>query len=363
MPIHTALWKVGQQPQALTESVLASEQLLEDMIVSSPNMLSDEWMLIGRQENTGLGGIIDLLAIAPDSTLVLIEIKRDKTPREVVAQALDYATWVDKLQSENIAAIYSRFVPGGNLSDDFKKRFGQNLDEENLNSSHQIIIVAATLDARTERIVGYLSARDIAINVLCFQIFSHGTDQFLSRSWLLDPVQTQANVAAHPAGTNEPWNGEFYCSFGDSAERSWEDAVEFGFICAGGGSWYTRTLQLLSPNDRIWVNVPGTGYVGVGVVTGAVEPVSTFQVTTLAGLKPILDVAKKGHYHVEFANDLDKCEYFVPVKWLQTVPLANAIHKLGMFGNQNSVCRPTAQRWRITVDRLKELLPNFGSEK
>ena len=40
-------------------------------------------MLIGRQERTGQGGIIDLLAIAPDGSLVLIEIKRDRTPRDL----------------------------------------------------------------------------------------------------------------------------------------------------------------------------------------------------------------------------------------------------------------------------------------
>jgi RecB family endonuclease NucS len=77
------------------------------MIVAAPRMLSDDWMLIGRQENTGLGGIIDLLAIAPDGSLVLIELKRDKTPRDVVAQSLDYASWVEKLQPEDIAAIFA----------------------------------------------------------------------------------------------------------------------------------------------------------------------------------------------------------------------------------------------------------------
>lgn len=43
----------------------------------------------------------------PDGALVLIELKRDRTPREVVAQALDYACWVEKLEAEDIAAIYS----------------------------------------------------------------------------------------------------------------------------------------------------------------------------------------------------------------------------------------------------------------
>lgn len=57
-------------------------------------------MLIGRQQATGFGGRIDLLAVAPDGSLVLIELKRDRTPREVVAQALHYAGWVEKLRAE-----------------------------------------------------------------------------------------------------------------------------------------------------------------------------------------------------------------------------------------------------------------------
>jgi hypothetical protein len=53
MPIRTALWKIGAQPVPLAESILAKEQLLEEMIVKAPRLLSDEWMLIGRQEDTG----------------------------------------------------------------------------------------------------------------------------------------------------------------------------------------------------------------------------------------------------------------------------------------------------------------------
>lgn len=359
MPIRTTLWKVGPQPQALTESALASEKLLEDMIVAAPRMLSDDWMLIGRQENTGLGGIIDLLAIAPDSTLVLIELKRDKTPRDVVAQALDYATWVERLKPEDIAAIYARFSSGKSLADDFKQRFGLPLDEDNLNSSHQIIIVAASLDDSTERIVGYLSERDIPINVLCFQVFSNGNEQFVSRAWLLDPVRTQVSVAANPNGPNEPWNGEFYASFGHGPERSWQDAVELGFISAGGGAWYSKTLQLLSPGDRVWVKVPGTGFVGVGKVTGPAEPLSTFQVKTASGLKPILQTATRADYHRQHADNPELSEYFVPVQWLQTVPLDQAVQEVGLFGNQNSVCKPTAQKWRSTVERLKVRFPQF----
>jgi hypothetical protein len=355
MPIQTTLWKVGIKPEELKLSVLGSEKLLEEMIVAAPRMLSDEWMLIGRQEHTGYGGIIDLLAIAQDSSLVLIELKRDKTPRDVVAQSLDYASWVEQLQPQDIAGIFSRYSGGKNLATEFVNRFGVALDEDNLNASHQIIIVASSLDASTERIIGYLSDREIPINVLCFQVFTSDIGQVISRSWLIDPAETQVNAAISADARAEPWNGEFYHSFGHGDDRSWEDAVQFGFICAGGAPWYSRTLQLLAPGDRVWVKIPGTGFVGVAKVLGRSEPAKSFQVNTPEGLKPVLEVAKRAGYHSQFADDAQKCEYFVSVRWLQTLSLERAVQEVGMFGNQNSICKPTAPKWRQTIERLKDV--------
>jgi hypothetical protein len=70
MPIQHAIWKFGATPEALTVSKLATEKDLEDMITARPEMISSGWMLIGRQVRTSFGGIIDLLAIAPDGSLV-----------------------------------------------------------------------------------------------------------------------------------------------------------------------------------------------------------------------------------------------------------------------------------------------------
>ena len=128
MTIHHAIWTVGQKPEPLARALLPSEKQLEDMIVAAPQILSDSWMLIGRQERTAYGGIIDLLAIAPDGAIVLIELKRDRTPRDVVAQALDYASWVGDLKPEDVVAIYGRFAPGRNLADEFRARFRADLD-------------------------------------------------------------------------------------------------------------------------------------------------------------------------------------------------------------------------------------------
>ena len=211
MSVQHAIWEVGAQPRPLRQGTLPSEAILEQMIVSSPEILSPDWMLIGRQEVTTGGGRIDLLAVAPDASLVLIEIKRDRTPRDVVAQALDYGCWVEKLGHDEIAAIYARFAPGRSFSHDFRDRFHRDLDEADLNQAHQLVIVAGALDPASERIVAYLNERGISINVLCFQVFEGDDGQLLSRAWLLDPVGTQSSAVA-PRNAKEPtenWNGEY----------------------------------------------------------------------------------------------------------------------------------------------------------
>jgi hypothetical protein len=360
MTIRHAIWKVGSKPASLSSSSLVSEQQLEDMIVAAPDILHDQWMLIGRQQDTGFGGRIDLLAIAPDGALILIELKRNKTPREVVAQAIDYATFVETLESDQIARIYNDFAPGRNLTSDFQARFGLPLDEENLNGSHQIVVVAAAIDASTTRIVRYLNERDIAINVLCFQVFADGEDKLLSRAWLIDPAETQTNATVTPNREKEPWNGEVYASFGHDQGRLWPEARDHGFISAGGGAWYSNSLNLLNAGDRIWVKAPGYGFVGVGRVKGKSVTASEFKLPTPEGDKPALDVLQ-GNYHRQFQDDPDRSEYFVPVEWLQTVPIEQAIQEVGMFGNQNTVCKPKTPKWRSTVDRLKQKFTNFDA--
>lgn len=97
--------------------------------------------------------------------------------------------------------------------------------------------------------------------------------------------------------------------------RSWPEAVKYGFVSAGGGAWYSRTVALLKPGDRIWVKIPGSGFVGVGKV-GLREPASTFRVKIGDEERSVLDVLSGGQYHRQFVDDPERCEYFVPVKWL-----------------------------------------------
>ena len=196
-----------------------------------------------------------------------------------------------------------------------------------------------------------MSGRGIPINAVFFEVFADGADQFLSRRWFVDPATVQS-AQGSTSVSKEPWNGEFFVSFGDDSTRSWEDARKYGFISAGQGVWYSRTLNLLKPGNRVWVRIPKVGFVGVGVVECEAVAATEFEVDENGKAISILEIKSAANY-ASHAGTEDQ-EYFVKVKWTKTVSREDAHDELGFFGNQNSVCKPTVTRWRNTVDRLKE---------
>jgi hypothetical protein len=192
----------------------------------------------------------------------------------------------------------------------------------------------------------------VRINALFFRVLKDGEREYLARAWLREQSDAEAKPAKGPA---LEWNGEYYVSFGGDPNRSWDEAARYGFIAAGGGAWYTNTLGMLSPGDRVWVNIPSTGYVGVGEVQGAVTALDDVTVTDEAGNEvPLVGLPVKAAGLTRAADDPDKAEYLVPVKWIKTVPAAKAVKEKGFFGNQNTVARPTTAAWSYTVDRLRQ---------
>lgn len=358
MPLELGVWRIDGGLTALPATGLDQEARLEDLLDRDITIANPGWMIIGRQVVTGFGSRVDLLAIDAVGDLVLLELKRDQTPREVVAQVLEYGAWVVKLRAEDMAQIYRRYVENfhpergqESLDQAFCKRFAVKEVPEDLNQAHELVVVASQFDTASERIVQYLAEEhEVGINAIFFSVFKDGEREYLARVWLRDSSEVDSDSGAITKGE---WNEEFYVSYG--GDRDWEEARKYGFISGGGGHFYSKTLYMLKLGDRVWVNIPGTGYVGVGVVEEPVVPVDKFLVrgandktvpiTTVLGLK----TAKLRRV----GTDPEKGEYLVRVKWLKTVPEAQAIKERGFFGNQNTVAKPRADSWRHTVERLK----------
>jgi RecB family endonuclease NucS len=109
MPINQTLWRISKNIQEIKPTQLDSESELEGIIELHIELLNPNWLIIGRQVPTAYNHYIDLLAINDSGAIIIIELKRHKTPRDVIAQGLDYASWVQDLDSEDIAKIFSAY--------------------------------------------------------------------------------------------------------------------------------------------------------------------------------------------------------------------------------------------------------------
>ena len=350
MAISQTIWSLDDKNELQPASLL-SEKELEDLLAEHIEILNPDWLLIGRQVRTVAGKYIDLLCMDHDGDLIVVELKKDLTPREVTAQAIDYASCMAELKLEEIAEQYLQFTSGQvTLNDAYKNKFGSPLDEETINQNVKMVIVATEMDGSTERIIRYLREKyEVDINILFFHIFAHGGQRLISRAWF------EADVESQPPAPKSvrSWNQEYYVSFG-IGPRQWTDAQKYGFISAGGGSWYSGTLKLLSHGDRVWVNIPHSGYVGVGIVQEEAQPAKDVTFDIDGQKLGFADIPVQGEYLYD-VEDAEKAEYVVKIDWIKTVSEAQAVKELGFFGNQNSVCRPRAQRWEFTVERLKKL--------
>ena len=364
MPIEVGIWKLGKKLERVRMQSLDSESRLEDCLCADLSILSPDLMLIGRQISTDYGKYIDLLAMDADGNLTVIELKRDRTPREVVAQVLDYASWVQNLSYDDIAELYAEKNSGRAFEEGFAETFDSGPPEK-LNESHNLVIVAAELDPATERIIGYLTDNyGVPVNAIFFQYFTEGETEFLTRTWLIDPQEVEVKVSRSvKKKESEPWNGQdFYVNFGDgSAEgegvgRSWDDARKYGFVSAGGGKWYSRPMEKLFRGARVFVNIPKNGYVAVGKVVEPAVPVTEFTVRHNGQDVPFLDAPLTLSYDDirESAIDPDKRELMVRVEWVKAVPKSDAYWEKGLFALQPSACK---LRNRFTIERLTE---HFG---
>ncbi|MEV1025480.1 endonuclease NucS domain-containing protein [Streptomyces sp. NPDC050264] len=368
MPLEFGLWRVDDKPVRVTTRPMRLEARLEELIEADAEILGRPLLLIGRQVQTDHGKFIDLLGMDVEGGLCVLELKRDRTPREVVAQLLDYGSWVQDLSNEQVREIYATYARGRGLAEEldeaFALRFGGSPPEE-LNSTHTLTVVASEIDAATERIVTYLaSGYQVPLNVLFFRHFEDEGRAYLARTWLID----DAEAAVAPAGTKrrakqEPWNGtDWYVSFGDEpGGRSWDDARRHGFVSAGGGDWFSRTIRSLPVGARVFTHIPKAGYVGVGTVSGEARPFDDAVLIVDGASRRMSDLPLQGGYWpengsaVSASDTADRREWIVPVDWERSVPREEAFWRTGLFANQNSACKLRA---RFTIEEVSR---HFGN--
>ena len=352
--LHQNLWYIESGNEV--KPIVIDEKELEKLFVKNPDILDPDWLIIGEQVHTDANKYIDLFCMEPDGDLVVVELKKDMTPREVTAQAIDYAASVSKYKYEDILDIYRKYsdkYPNApkTLEEAYQRKYNNKLVvDDTVERQIKMVIVASKMDSSTERIINYLRDKyNVLINILFFNVYDCNGIQILGRTWFGEDNEEKI---INP-DNSRPWNGFAYVAFG-SGERKWFDAIKYGFISAGGGKWYSSTLKNLSIGDKILTYIPKKGYAGYGIVTDTVKQAKDIILND--GDKEItFSDIEGGEGYLYSPNDPENAEYVVKVKWLHTEKEEDAVHESGFFAIQHSACKPTSSSWDYTVSRMKQI--------
>ncbi len=175
------------------ETNLELESHLENWIENSPRqtLVQKDFLWIGRQtsvtneENTMYS---DLLGVDYQGNLVIVELKRGPTPREVVAQLLDYAAWANGLSDSQIREIAEDYFKtrgefnGKNFDEAFRNVFDIPGTDKlpRLNRALRLFIVAEDIPERVTDVCRFLrSSYGMDVTCIVVSIFQTKSDEII----------------------------------------------------------------------------------------------------------------------------------------------------------------------------------------
>ena len=180
---------------------------LQEWIANHPQSLGEE-LLILQKEFSGFDGTkerFDLLALDQSGNLVIIENKLDDSGRDVVWQALKYASYCASLTSQEICQIYQSFLDQHTKTkkaiDQIYNFLGLETDEDlNLNrgATQRVIMIAAKFRKEVTSTVLWLMNYNIRIQ--CFKATPFKLkDQVLLNLEQIIPTQDTAEYVVRMA--------------------------------------------------------------------------------------------------------------------------------------------------------------------
>lgn len=177
------LYRINRELVANTihckEGEVLEKEIEELLHKNSELVLGEKILYIGRQLKTATGKIIDLLAVDPSGQLIVIELKRGYAPRDILAQVLEYSSWLRKLSEreiENIAKNYfdKNNIPYRNLIDAFTKFFQH---EPEVRIGDEIVNVLFAQEFPPDLINSTEYLRDKGLNIECMRFDLFGIDE------------------------------------------------------------------------------------------------------------------------------------------------------------------------------------------
>jgi hypothetical protein len=160
------------------------ESVLESWLETNPDGILEDGrlLIIGRQVTTNMGGSIDLLALDREGDVVVIELKRDRTPRETIAQALDYAAFAENLSTDQLQDLLAAYINDESVSiaEYHRQHFEIAFDEAvSFNNDQRMVIVGQRVTPDIRQTARFLRRKGVRVTCVEFSFFQSGSGQRL----------------------------------------------------------------------------------------------------------------------------------------------------------------------------------------
>ena len=194
------------------------ESYLESWLENSPWALAEgePILWIGRQTSANVEESTifpDLLGVDSEGNLVIVELKRGKTPRDVVAQLLEYAAWAKELSDEQIREIaeayFQTIKKETTLQDAFSEMFENEMSA--LNRRLRLFVVAAEIPGTVLQVCRFLrTSHSMDINCLTVSTFQTESGDVLvnTEARVGDEDIVAPKAARQPTSQISRWTGD-----------------------------------------------------------------------------------------------------------------------------------------------------------
>jgi len=172
------------------KNLVEKEIVIEDFIETYPKILDNDFFIIGRQVPTATKTRIDLMGLDKEGNVIIIEIKKGQSPREVVSQILEYAVWAEGLQYEDLNKI-AKEKHLSNFTDLYKKYEQEfKIIPEPFNENQRLYIVAEKIDEKIEDMCRYLRIRNLDIKCVELNFFEKGNQRLINTNVIVGTEET-----------------------------------------------------------------------------------------------------------------------------------------------------------------------------
>ena len=176
-------------PRKVGRSHIGLERHLEDWIVNDVALIAEGLTLIGRQVPIDRGRL-DLLAIDSRDRWIVIEIKPGVLDSGALAQALDYASSLARVDADE---LYGKLEPRLSEFGDAARLAAsvrQQLAGEEAGREIAVLLVDAGIHSGLDRMNEFLGRFGVPISVVSFEVFElDGGSQLLIREVVDEPTK------------------------------------------------------------------------------------------------------------------------------------------------------------------------------